>query len=159
MKKLIIITLVLAFLGCGQSNPIFSKFIEKSWGAIGLLPGWKIEFEDNEKLILRSKDEVFLRVFVSVIDKPSDIYGFVKSQTDLTGRIYNSEREVTIGGIKATAYKSTAKHGKKDLEEELYLFDIGDNKLLAVNSSWPLKSKAKGEAQSTIESLSIKGGK
>lgn len=158
MKKLIIIALLFSLIGCRQSNPVFLKFIERSWGAIGLLPGWKIEHEDNEKLILRSKDEVFLRVFVSIIDKPSDISGFVKSQTSLTGRIYDSERETTIGGIKTTAYKTTAKHGKKDLEEELYLFDIGD-KLLAVNSSWPIKSKAKGEAQSIIESLSIKGGK
>lgn len=158
MKKLLIFALIATLMGCAQSKPVFSKFIDKEWGTIGLLPGWKIDSEDGENIILRSKDEVFLKVFVTVIDKPSDIEGFVKAQMELTGRVFVSERESTINGQKVTSYKSTAKHGKKDLEEELYLFDIGE-KLLAVNGSTPSASKSKYQVQQTIESITIKGGK
>lgn len=159
MKKLLIFALMATLLtGCAQSKPVFSKFIDKEWGTIGLLPGWKIDSEDGENIVLRSKDEIFLKVFVTLIDKPSDIQGFVKAQMELTGRVFDSERESTINNQKVTSYKSTAKHGKKDLEEELYLFDIGE-KMLAVNGSTPSASKSKNQVHQTIESVAIKGGK
>lgn len=159
MKKLLIFALMATlFAGCTQSKPTFSRFIDKEWGTIGLLPGWKVDSEDGDNIILRSKDEVFLKVFVTVIDKPSDIQGFVKAQMELTGRVYESERESSINGQKVTSYKSTAKHGKKVLEEELYLFDIGE-RMLAVNGSTPSASKSKYQVQQTIESITIKGGK
>lgn len=158
MRKLMIFALVVTLIGCTQSKPVFSRFIDKEWGTVGLLPGWIIDSENGESMVLRSKDEVFLKVFITVIDKPSDIQGFVKSQMELTGRIFDINRELTINDQKVTSYKSTAQHGKKVLEEELYLFDIGE-KILAVNGSTPSESKSKYQVQQTIESVTIKGGK
>jgi hypothetical protein len=158
MRKFIVFALVATLFGCTQSKPVFSRFVDKEWGTVGLLPGWIIESEDGQNIALRSKDEVFLKVFITAVDKPSDIQGFVKSQMELTGRVFDSVRESTINDQKVTSYKATAQHGKKILEEELYLFDIGE-KILAVNGSTPSESKSKNQVQQTIESVTIKGGK